>query len=149
MEAIKSTDLRIGNKITTAHYEDFKTIIEVESLDEVGINLTAETDNKPYGMHNPLMEREYKYDELFSIPLTEEILLKCGFKSKDDKNEYYIVIDKPSKSNGLFICYDIKDKSCSLGQLRHFSHQFGEYHYLHQLQNLYFALTQTQLTINL
>jgi len=138
---MEASDLRIGNLITTAHYEDFKTIIEVESLDEVGVNLTAETDNKPYGMHNPLMEREYKYAELFGIPLTEEILLKCGF----------VIVDfngiEASLENSRYSVKSVKDYDgwffCDGDSV------LTNFKYLHQLQNLYFALTQTELTINL
>jgi hypothetical protein len=73
------------------------------------------------------------------IPLTEEMLLKCGFV-KD------ITSIKLSCNNiNLNIRYD--SNSIRIG--------FGDYYrlkhikYLHQLQNLYFALTNEELQIEL
>jgi hypothetical protein len=83
--------------------------------------------------------------EFIPIPLTPEILEKCGFKETDVENMYEIDSDKfhtirvlvgsisfPflfSKDKEYFKLYGIK--------------------YLHQLQNLYFALTGEELSITL
>lgn len=79
------------------------------------------------------------------IALTPEILDKCGFESRFSKKEYFILCPKGTKSDGLFLEISFTDYSCSIGQLNYFSHQFGEYKYLNQLQNLYFALTSKEL----
>lgn len=70
------------------------------------------------------------------ITLTEEILLKCGFK-----------IGYPSYSIGFFeILYNdvIGFRFAVEGQ-----YGWNELKYLHQLQNLYFALFEDELIINL
>jgi hypothetical protein len=81
------------------------------------------------------------------IPLTGEILLKCGFE-KDDvfKNMFKYLNNHDCDTNKLtfreeegFICFDgIKYRTL----LKHITH-------LHQLQNLYFALTGEELTFKL
>ncbi len=69
---------------------------------------------------------------LTPIPLTEDILLKCGFEKALngwwDKDEIF------SYRDGYF----------GFGTNRH-----TKIDYLHQLQNLYFALTGEELKINL
>lgn len=96
------------------------------------------------------------------IPLTEEILLKCGFekvknKDKEDLREYIghtaqkakyaifdtdIFITKVDKRGLLWRSVD-----CDFMVL--FYHKSIPIKYLHQLQNLYFALTGQELTITL
>jgi len=71
------------------------------------------------------------------VELTEEILLKCGFEEDGQLFHNQIALYK----NGLdgfnynvnFFEYD----------------NLEEIKYLHQLQNLYFALTNEELTVNL
>ena len=77
------------------------------------------------------------------IPLTEEILLKCGFEK--GYIMYFIRICetrcylRPSYRGGYYygICPYIELRDCKTIQ------------YLHQLQNLYFALTGKELEIKL
>ena len=66
------------------------------------------------------------------IELSEEILLKCGFYQNEDL--FYI------GEIGLYLDDNVwwNDELIN-----------GRMFYLHQLQNLYFALTQTELEINL
>ena len=86
--------------------------------------------------------RHIQVAELFDpIPLTEEILLKCGFEYIkelysycDKKHNIYI-----STTNEFIFCpFCTNDSSCLI-KIKH----------LHQLQNLYFALTGTELEIKL
>jgi len=78
-------------------------------------------------------------NELHPIPLTEEWLLKFGFKrtNKYDfeliKNDFHFYTSSDFFNGNGFICFnefDIKIK------------------YIHELQNLYFALTNKELIIN-
>lgn len=76
------------------------------------------------------------------VPLTEEILLKCGFdKYSDHSNE----ITYLSKDAGYFI--QVYDNSVYFGL--NYEDYRKEVKYLHQLQNLYFALTSEELEVNL
>ena len=82
------------------------------------------------------------------IPLTEEILLKAGFEKHrkgyslnvgGESFDYYIK-DK-------FVIWDHKHRGYSLESIR--SQGFIFYKYLHQLQNLFFALTGEEIKIEL
>lgn len=81
-------------------------------------------------------------DRYASIELTEEILLKCGF----DKSAW----DNYSTFRNLF-CSD----GCIVISLEHKYIEIGdltldiEIKYLHQLQNLYFALTNKEIQFDL
>lgn len=89
--------------------------------------------------------------ELDPIPLTEEILLKCGFSDKDYKQGYIgidyksgamtfdFVLNKPGVMGNWNKCYTF-----SLPDYR-----FVNIDYLHQLQNLYFDLTREELEVKL
>lgn len=75
------------------------------------------------------------YDEIESIPLTEEWLLKFGFESigsfyRIGNSRFVEVIVHDS---GIDVC----NHSVSLPHIKS----------VHQLQNLYFALTGTELTV--
>ena len=80
-------------------------------------------------------KREVYIGQLFKpIPLTEEWLLKFGFSKWKNKNNF---------SKGSFIVYTLSKKGFHFGKksLR------VELKYVHQLQNLYFALTGEELKI--
>ena len=74
-----------------------------------------------------------------AIPLTEEILLKCGYVKNGgwyDSVELKLDIFKDYK---FFYIEDVEDHTEIRKPIKH----------LHQLQNLYFALTGTELKIEL
>lgn len=80
------------------------------------------------------------------IPLTEEILLKSGFKKVDKlhyDNDYNNIFNFEScyisLDNYTNVFFDWVDDSV----------RCYETCYLHQLQNLYFALTNKELEVNL
>jgi hypothetical protein len=77
--------------------------------------------------------------EVTPIPLTEEWLLKFGF-GKDDFCGAYVRYD----SNRLSITHDVKNNTF-LADIVKYLRVFTRY--VHQLQNLYFALTGEELTI--
>ena len=87
---------------------------------------------------------EYTVDDIFEpIPLTEEWLLKFGFNNINSK-EYgikcgscWMSLSNPKDMGEWQDCYCwIFDRF-----------KFIELKYVHQLQNLYFALTGNELTI--
>lgn len=123
---IKANELRIGNWVQHSVY--INSYIKVESLNNDGINLY------PF-VHDTICET-YNFNEIEGIQLSEEILLKCGF-----------VKGYPSYClNGFELLYNnvIGFRFSVEGQ-----YGWDEIKYLHQLQNLYFALTQTELEIRL
>jgi hypothetical protein len=118
---METTELTIGNII----YDDAGIPVEVFSLTRDEIN------NDSY------------FYEYHPVPLTDEILRDwCGFKS-DHPAYYYIFIEDDKfhvyyNNSGLHI-YSVKYRYAYLTEIK----------YLHQLQNLYFALTGEELTINI
>ena len=119
---MKVNELRIGN-----YYLDIDDKISEMSGHELYLmSIKENLDN--------LGVNEYR-----GIPLTEEYLLKFGFYW--DKKKVYLCLNKTA----FRIRY-------SRNQLTLFqSSQYltiPDIKYLHQLQNLYFALTQEELEIN-
>jgi len=86
------------------------------------------------------------------IPLTEEWLLKFGFEINDDLGDeiYYQI---PEEKNGYGICFDHNDitfyKYYGNGAENVHTLIYDEKHLqsVHQLQNLYFSLTNTELKL--
>jgi hypothetical protein len=78
------------------------------------------------------------------IPLTEEWLLKLGFQTGGAKQYLFINLDEKDKCYLYFnpfgkgIAIDQNEKECSFEI---------ELNYVHQLQNLYFSLTNRELTV--
>jgi len=78
-------------------------------------------------------------DEIHSIPLTEEWLLKFGFKKLKHSNEWYVIMiygtELSVHLSGYEICF-------GNGQ----NYIKGDFKHIHKIQNLYFALTNKELT---
>ena len=83
-----------------------------------------------------------EYENIRPIPLTEDILLKCGFEkeSMNEHTDYYNL-------HPLHIFYNVANG------FEYFHSQFGgkfiKITSLHQLQNLYFALVGKELDVKL
>ena len=75
------------------------------------------------------------------IKITEEWLMKMGFR-KDSETDYRWFLNY--KSNDIFT-YDIDDHTISVGE----SWDFCKRMYVHELQNLFYALTKEELKINI
>lgn len=120
---IKANELRVGNHL-------FK-YGEVVKIVEIGIKHKGDTN---YYLRSENDNCGYWIDQFNPIPLTEEILLKCGFlKCNFTENHYDTKGMKIWKCNDMFLC----DKNGVVIKS------------LHQLQNLYFALTNQELKIEL
>lgn len=83
------------------------------------------------------------FDETKPIELTEEILLKCGFKK-----EVFTLNMSYSTVNPYF---ELTRRHFSVSKVYEKNVRFwgNEIKYLHQLQNLYFALTNEELNVKL
>ena len=123
-------EFRIGNVVL----DKFGKTIIIESINESGINLMAGDGNGVYP--------DFEFEEIFKIPLTEEILLKCGFKAESNYDNF--IFNKIEISSCIRVISTNERKSFWL---------VGKYEipieFLHQLQNLYFALTNEELILNL
>jgi hypothetical protein len=121
---MKSEELRIGNYILKR-----QKVEKVHSLQDDEINYTIENVFSP-------------------IPLTEETLLRCGFEINDstfntkaatlkeyvpDRSPLIVILDINGNLAGPALAYERSTNVKSI----------------HQLQNLYFALTGKELEVEL
>ena len=82
------------------------------------------------------------------IPITEDILLKCGFEKHSNSNEFWNLY---TLKNGWYIsqALHIEDSAGVNFGCFYWSGEFIEIKHLHQLQNLFFCLCGKELTIKL
>jgi hypothetical protein len=124
---MKATELRIGNLVNyiTAEGDVLTSTIDWQDLkwlseDEKGFNL----------VHN-------------LIPLTEDFLLKFGFE-KTYNSQFRLKFDHIKHQEIGFDFSKVEDKS--MQGFRFYGH-YIKIHHVHQLQNLFFALTGEELTL--
>jgi len=142
---IKAEELMLGNLLTDEFYDGFKTIIKVDSINEKGINLEINDDGNYPECAQQWIEPVYKFDELYGILLTEEILLKAGFETTYS-SKFRLRLDHSNHSEIGFDFLHTTEKSMDGFRF------YGKYikiQHVHNLQNLYYALTGKQLQINL
>ena len=126
---INSAELRIGNWVQ--YYKDGWRIGRITSLNKKSVTI----DNWATIKYNS------KYIQ--HINITEEILLKCGFEEVE--NKFF-------QKNGILLGYLTTDEWFQYEWTMDWSStkwNLMDLKYLHQLQNLIYALTQTELEINL
>jgi len=137
-------DLRIGNLVTDEFYDSFETIFEVESIDDKGINLSIQDDGKSAEIADRWIKPEYTFDLLFGIPLTEDWLIKFGFdKLENDIPTYFKCFGNLIEDD-----YEFSFNIYVDSELNYFITVFGRkiiIKYVHQLQNIYFAITEEEL----
>jgi hypothetical protein len=126
---INANELRIGNWI-------FNEMIGKNK--QVDGDLLYAIDGLKNGV-----EQEYYY-----IPLTPEILEKAGYKKNKTTGNY---LNELSNDDGIFdamLIEEDKDWFTFVVNANSYDNYTVEIKYLHQLQNLYFALTGEELTVN-
>lgn len=127
---IQANELRIGNLLQCSLT---KALLRVTDISETGFT-TYVIDRSKYPLPDGWSAQ--------GIPLNEYILLKCGFvcetKNKGLESEFKVYI------NGEFV-FNTSHKSFWWRN----SKIFIQPKYLHQLQNLYFALTGKELEVTL
>ena len=136
---MESQELRIGNLVTLgSHNEDFQ---KVEGLTENMVKLPDSTNN--LWVHKSM---------IYGVPLTPEILEMCGFENWGKFYEHsdtivYVMHNIIDGSSNFEIQIDGVNKFYPC--IDNEAYCWSEFKYLHQLQNLYFALTGYELEINL
>jgi len=90
-------------------------------------------------------------NDLYPIPLSEDILLRLGFvridhswSLNDGSENYHYEIN--GNERHFLLYFNGRQFSANDGKLSSFRYENNKH--LHQLQNLYFALTGTELTLN-
>lgn len=117
---MKASELRIGNLVSNMNPRHNDSILTIESIG----------DNHEVNM----FYRKYLLSELEPIPLTEEWLLKFGFVKHKTTDIY------PTFAKQMFNWNDGILYIIGYGFMNHIKH-------VHQLQNIYFALTGEELVV--
>lgn len=132
---MKIEELRIGNlvKIKTSNDAAF---YPVYAIDGIGLKVVLGGCRQSEG---------WKEEKLLKpIPITEELLLKCGF-------EYQMQEHCFDKSRLRLRLYESRGCSVYIGFAIAFRWQWNdanmELKYLHQLQNLFYSLTGKELEV--
>lgn len=124
---MKAQELRIGNLIKLTDNTEFKVVgIHIYGLD---------VENE--------LERTYcEFEEFEGIPITEEWLLKFGWVWNEECKSY--------EYKDIRMNLDYRDISNSYTMFNYVTKSIvcERIYYVHQLQNLHFALTNEELTLN-
>lgn len=125
---INTNELMLGNYVELSN----GNIVRIKRINEVNIS---------YYDNSIDQYLDVMFKDIYPIPITEEILEKCGFYKCDRLNNmpanYY------SNDEGNKIGYHKEsDKYLLIGM-------YCEFKYLHELQNIYYLLTKKQLNVNL
>ena len=132
-------ELRIGNHIGQGEVMEIKKNV-------VRVKYTADKERTSL----------IRYDDVHPIPLSEEVLLKCGFEKVEvEIDEYYDCSYEKQLNRDVFISY-ADDFSCTLHWNKKESiNGFGvipNWHSIdtvHGLQNLFYILTGEELEVSL
>ncbi len=130
---IAANDLRIGNwvQLTDAWYKNHPQYYNEPKMQKV------KTFNCDYLLKTHYIN-SYDLSDLEPIPLTEKILLDCGFYIDETKNASRML------PNNEVLILELNDKGI------YTDYAYGtEIEYLHNLQNLHKELSKTELIINL
>lgn len=118
---MKPNELRRGNWVGTVYSAPYIKITEIKNAVVCGLNCKG-----------------ISYASLKPIPLTEEILLNCGFekflkgiKGSDIHDTYRLGFFQIENHFGIYMFHGIEIK------------------HIHQLQNLFFAISGHELNIEL
>lgn len=126
---IQANELRVGNCLLNAKGQ-------IGKVKEIIIG-DAGHDYKHFVRFSDLVYGGY-LENLQPIPLTPEILEKCGFNNLNFPGDSYFSLIKRPKENYYDVLLVPDDANLGVRLL-----------YLHQLQNLYFALTGEELILKL
>ena len=123
---IQAKDLRIGNWVM---YDN-----KIFEVDTISMEFpTLNTIEFGIGV--------VKWDKLNPIPLTEELLIKCGFKKINHIHGYSFWAMGIKGGRPKIDIYESRTE--------YMGYSVKHVQYLHQIQNLYFTLTGKELEINL
>jgi hypothetical protein len=119
---MKSNELRIGNWIT------WKSTGKIEMVEKVDV----------YGLH--VCVNDVNIEDALPIPLTEEWLIRFGFEA--DHNDYFFECEEHGVE--LEASWSSRNQKTGESYGWHIS-EYKHVKHIHQLQNLYFALTGEEL----
>lgn len=144
---MKASDIRIGNWVTTDLFPELpKEKNPYKEFQIVAMNIGF--DNSSVFSDVNYYPKSVSLEKLKPIPLTPEWLERFGFNSElwINLNTHYFELIH-TKENGVDWFYpvyaEINELSCEMEQ----QVSLNRIQYVHQLQNLYFALTGDELEL--
>lgn len=153
---MKAEDLKIGNFVTVdneKHHPKLKDVpLKVTHINScMGIEEEERVSTYAIGLELISKEPNTFYEDysqfikfVFPILLTEEWLLKFGFL----KMPYRMSGSDVWQREKYRILISFSEKYClCIEGISPATYMIAEFEYVHQLQNLYSALTQTELTL--
>lgn len=150
---MKENELRIGNYVNVPNKSQCP--FRIDGF-EYWNNNGGKVEMKLVEWGHPLT---WEFSELSPIPLTEEILLRCGFEWSHNYDSWghhkLNIYISQNKGNGYWripkggFSNDNYDNKFYATAEREYSVSSTPIEYLHQLQNLYSALTNEELIIKL
>lgn len=141
---IKASELRIGNHVRWYYGDNQEVIGKVYAIEEdkIAISNWEQTDEGGRGRGYMMLTG------INPIPLTEEWMLKFGFKLKS------ALVYEINMGTSMYRlkCILPKESACTPVVINDYPDGKNEsvvrpIKYVHQLQNLYFAITGEELTI--
>ena len=136
---MKPNELRIGNLIL--HDKDIVNVTQIINMNGYCINGIGLNGYTHYGN----VSNYFK-----PIPLNEEMLLKLGFEVRESSvcKEYYIGLNDITHDWLFSITWLEKPELINAPNAPFYRNGKHTIYYVHQLQNLYFALTGEELDIS-
>jgi len=139
-------ELRIGNWIESEN--DFFQIETLQSQNYWKFNGNIKNDIEIDFIDQNKNTYWCELKDINPIPITEEWLLRFGFEKKEKSNLYLISIHE---FNLKKLCVYLDINNCTIAMVDYFSNLEKtelfplNYKYIHQLQNLFYSITQTEL----
>jgi len=146
---IDAKQLRIGNYLQPTE-KAIKELLEQEmDIKPKSLGEVTSIDNDEIRLYIDSMEIEFYYEDVQPIPLTEEWLLKFGF-SKNENDVLQIETTLMPLSITLSDNYPDEKYKAWVYEDENFRYHIisDNIKYVHQLQNLYFDLTNEELNLN-
>lgn len=134
-------ELRIGNVFKTSDCENFR-VGEIYKKEDGLYRTENDIDCNESFLYGVV-------EDLQPIPLTEELLVKCGMNECDDACFVRYAYRNGKFKMNIMIC-GLKKYILSINDIENRCQICNvEVKYLHQLQNIYFDLTGKELEVNL
>jgi len=136
MGAIKANDIRIGNWVN-----EKRVVNLIREMEEINIPVTVDI--------SILSEiiRGNTLNKFSPIPLTEEILVKAGFECRKLYDAVYSF--QLECKNSEFRIFTVDLREGGIDYHMEYDGNVVVLKYIHQLQNLYYSLTNQELNIQL
>ena len=148
---IKANELRIGNVVTNEEWGGFHKVQGIEVKDK-GWELK---------INGFVHDMNINYHNIKPIPLTKEILIACGFEEPPHdtilsgmfiyigRDRHLSVSCLGTSNEMVFLCHKgMATNAIAQDAICIHNYDFDGSLSLHQLQNLYFMLTNEELEIN-